>query len=112
MRKFTVTAFAVLYGVLIVSTSAERAGDWAIKEAEALTHHQTVHGYKTLGKSGKPDSHLQQTRLLENGFVVELPKEAAATLAPSQRHTHRLSADFYLSSFARLISSRAPPFLT
>jgi hypothetical protein len=109
MRKFTVTGFTILYAALIVFSSAERAGDWAVKEAESLSHHQDVHGCKTLGKGGKHDSRLGQTRLLESGFVMELPREAVASPIPSQRHASRRPADRYISAFARLIPSRAPP---
>jgi hypothetical protein len=112
MRRLAVTTFAVIYAALIISVSAQRAEEWAVKEAESFSHKQVLHGFKTFGKSGKPDSHVLQTRLLETGFVVELPREAATSPAPSQRHTIRPPADLYVSPFARLISSRAPPSLT
>ena len=112
MRRFAVTAFAIIYAALIVSVSAQRAEIWAVKEAESLNHGQVVHGFKTFGKSGKSDSHVLQTRLLETGFVVELPREAATAPAPSQPHIHRPHADLYISPFARLLPSRAPPSLS
>ena len=111
MRKFTVTAFTIIYAVLIVFTSAERAGEWAVKEAQNLGHHHAAHGDKTLGKAGKSDSHLLQTRLLESGFVMELPREAPGAPVPYQRHTNLPQTDRYISPFAQLISSRASPVL-
>jgi hypothetical protein len=111
MKKFSITAFAVFYAALLVFVSAERAGEWAVKEADTLTHHQIVHGSKSFGKAGKSDSHLLQTRLHESGFVMELPREAGGAPVPYQRHTNLPQADRYISAFSRLISSRAPPVL-
>ena len=112
MRKIAVTTFAVCYAALLVFVSAVRTGEWALKEADSLTqYHHIVHGSKNVGKGGKSDSHLQQTRLLETGFVVELPREAAASPIPIQRLIHLRTTDFYISASTRLIPSRAPPAL-
>ena|SRR5215471_13144448 len=111
LRRVSITAFAVFYAALLIFVSAERAGDWAVKEADSLTHFHIVHGLKSLGKAGKSNSHLLQTRLLESGFVMELPREAPGAPVPYQRHTNLPQTDRYISPFAQLISSRAPPVL-
>lgn len=113
MRKFTITAFAVCYAALLLFVSIERTGEWALKETDNLSHfHQIAHGSKGLSKGSKNDSHLGQTRLVETGFVVEMPREAAASPVPTQRLIHRPITHFYISAVTTLLSSRAPPFLT
>jgi hypothetical protein len=113
MRKFAVTSFAVCYALFLVFVSAERTAEWAVKEADSLVQfHHVDHGSKNVGKGGKSDSHLQQTRLIETGFVVELPREAAASPIPTQRLVHCPTFGLYLSRSTRLIPSRAPPALS
>jgi hypothetical protein len=113
MRKFAVTSFAVCYALFLVFVSAERTGEWAVKEADSFTQfHHVDHSSKNVGKGGRGDSHLLQTRLVETGFVVELPREAAASPIPTQRLVHCPTFDFYISTSTRLISSRAPPVLS
>lgn len=112
MKKYCITAFTLLYTVLLVFGAAERAGQWAVREAKNLAHYEIVHGVKSLGGGGKSDSHVFQTRLLESGFVVEMPREAATSLVPSERHTNRIVTHLYVSRSPTLISSRAPPSLS
>jgi hypothetical protein len=113
MRKFAVTSFAVCYALFLVCASAERTGEWAVKEADSFTQfHHVDHSSKNVGKGGKNDSHLQQTRLIETGFVVELPREAAASPIPTQRLVHCPTFNVYISTSTRLIPTRAPPVLS
>src|SRR5690348_16583670 len=103
MRKFAITSFAVCDELFLVFVSAERTGEWAVKEADSFTqfHHHVDHSSKNVGKGGKSDSHLQQNRLIETGFVVELPREAAASPRPTQRLVHCPTFALYIFASTR-----------
>ncbi len=106
MRKFAVTAFVALYVLLNLQASAERAAEWAAKEAAGLAHHESDHRF---GKPQKTDSHLSQRKLFETEFSVELPQKTDLIL-PSERHNVHPLRDVLTAARHETVSSRAPPF--
>ena len=105
MRKFAVTAFVALYALLNLHASAERAAEWAAKEAAGLAHHESDHRF---GKPQKTDSHLSQRRLFETEFSVELPQKTDLIL-PSERHNVHPLLDAATVAPHETVGSRAPP---
>jgi len=112
MRKFAVTAFAVLYGVLITSASAERFNDWVTREAPGLGLGHSVPGPHSAcsGKAGKPETHPGLKRIIQREFVVESPRETAGVPTCSQGHTLPASSKDHATRTGQPFSSRAPPF--
>jgi hypothetical protein len=106
MRKFAVTAFVALYALLSLHTSAERAAEWAAKEAAGLTHHDSDHRF---GKPQKPDSHLSQRKLFETEFSVELPQKTDLIL-PWVRHIVHPVLGVRTMAPHETAAARAPPF--
>jgi hypothetical protein len=106
MRKFAVTAFVALYALLNLHASAERAAEWAAKEAAGLAHHESDHRF---GKPQKTDSHLSQRKLFETEFSVELPQKTDLIL-PSERHNVHPLLDARIATPHQTVGSRAPPF--
>jgi len=106
MRKFAVTAFVALYALLNLCASAERAAEWAAKEASGFGHHESDHRF---GKPQKTDSHLSQRKLFETEFSVELPQKTDLIL-PSERHSVHPLPDAVTVAPHETVGSRAPPF--
>ena len=112
MKTFAVTAFAVLYGVLMLSTAVIRSNDWLAREAPFFSHPASEHSSSSFAKVGKADTHLPQKKIVEREFAVESPLEQVG-ICP----THTMS-DVPLSSaecstawLGEAASSRPPPFL-
>src|SRR5438094_20370 len=112
MRKFAVTAFAVLYGVLITSASAERFNDWVAREAPGLGHSVPGPHSACSNKTGKSETetHPGLKRIIQREFVVESPREGAAAPTCSRRHTPLASPKDHVTWTGQPFSSRAPPF--
>jgi len=108
MRKFAVTLFAVLYGMFIVSMSAERVSEWA---AQAPTHnHLSPDSHSpSLGKPGKSETPGTK-RILERPFVMESPLECVGMATDSSRHVPLPSFEYQAAWNRPTVSSRAPPF--
>ncbi len=106
MRKFAVTAFAILYGVLITSAAAERFNDWAA----GLGHSVPGPHSACSGKAGKPETHPGLKRIVQREFVVESPREGVEVPTCSQRHTLMASSEDHAAWTGQPFSSRAPPF--
>ena len=105
MRKLAVTALAVFYGVFIISATAERANDWAAK-VSPFRHSAQGHSVPSLERS---DLHLRQTKIVEQGFVVESPREGISLPTRSDRHTALPSYEYHTTWIGQVVSSRAPP---
>jgi len=105
MRKLATGIFAVLYVVLILMGSAERTNVWVTRQAEATSH---SNGFSRTEKS---PNYLYQTRLIENHFVVELPREAADISLSSERYTPLSLYEDHIAPGGQQVSSRAPPAL-
>jgi len=111
MRKYAVTAFAVLYGILILSASVIRSNDWLAREAPALGHQASGHTTSSFAKVDKSDS-LPQKKIVERGFAVESPLEQVG-VCPTSTMSPVLpsSIECPTASLGEAISSRPPPFL-
>jgi hypothetical protein len=107
MRKFAVTTFAVLYGLLILSASAERANEWAARAAPLLAHTAGQHHVPSVVE--KSEAHLWQTKILEPGFVVESPREGVALPTHAEHHTPLSLFEFHSAWTGTPVSPRAPP---
>src|SRR5438128_3658307 len=110
MRKFAVTAFAVLYGLLITSASAERFNDWVTRELPGLGHSVPGSHSACSGKTGKPETHPGLKRIVQREFVVESPREGVEVPICSQRHTLMAFSKDHATWTGQPFSSRAPPF--
>jgi hypothetical protein len=109
MRKFAVTAFAVLYGILVLSVSAERFNEWVAQEAHGRGHFAGQH-FLGLAKPEKPEPRPQYRRIVERAFVVESPRESAVVSVASVRHTPLLYFQYEAAWNGWTVSLRAPPF--
>ena len=112
MKKFAVTTFAVLYGILVLTASLERFNEWIAQEALGLGNFCSGSGqhFLCLTKAEKSETHLQYKKIVERHFVVEAPREAAGIPTDSSRH---LSLPYFQSHAAwddPPVSPRAPPF--
>jgi hypothetical protein len=107
MRKIAVTTFAVLYGMLILYASAERANDWAAREAPLLAH--SAPGQKVPCFSKNSETQIWQTKNIEPGFVVESPRESVAAPTDSGHHTVPSLFEYHSTWTGQLFSPRAPP---
>src|SRR4051794_14255154 len=95
MKKFAITAFAMFYGILILSVSTQRSNEWALREAAVLTHASAAQHHQGFTKTEKSDTHLSQTKLVETECVVELPRNEAAGPALSGRYTQLSSSEYH-----------------
>jgi len=109
MRKFAVTSFALLYGILIVSASAERSNEWAARLAPLLHHSVFGRHLPCFGKMEKSETHQWQTKIVEPGFVVESPREAVAVPTCSGRHPVPSYCDYDATWTGQPFSPRGPP---
>jgi hypothetical protein len=75
MRRFAVTALAVLYGIVILSTSVIRSNEWLAREAPAFGHPASGHSSPSFAKVGKSDTYLPQKKIVERAFAAESPLE-------------------------------------
>src|SRR5262245_26593050 len=105
MRKLAVTALAVFYGLFIISATAERANDWAAK-VSLFRHSGQGHSVPSFEKS---DLHLRQTKILEQGFVVESPREGISLPTRSDRHSPLFHSKYHATWVGQAVPSRAPP---
>jgi len=108
MRRFAVTLFAVLYGMYIVSMSAERVSEWAAQEARH-THSSADHHLPSLGKAEKSETPGNK-RIIERPFVVESPLEWVGMTTDSRRHAPLPRFQYQAAWNRPTVSSRAPPF--
>jgi hypothetical protein len=108
MRKFAVTTFAVLYGILVLSVSAERFNDWVAQEAAG--HRRFVSGQLPgFGKAEKSETYLRYRRIVERAFVVEPPREGAGVSLGSMRHVPTPRFEYQAAWNGPPLSSRGPP---
>ena len=112
MRKYAVTAFAVLYGVVILSTSVIRSNDWLAREAPAFGHQASDHSSPSFATVGKSDTLLPQKKIVERGFAVESPLEQVG-VCPTCTMSNVLPAfvERPTAWLGEAASSRPPPFL-
>jgi len=109
MKKFAVTTFAVLYGILVLTASLERFNEWIAQEALGLNNFASDQHFLCLAKAEKSETRLQYKKIVERLFVFEAPQEAAGIPTDSTRHT---SLPYFQSQAGwddPLVSSRAPP---
>ena len=106
MRKYSVTAFAILYALLIFSATAERSKEAV---AGAPTHSGSGRSDASFCKLRQPETRLTQTKINEPGFVVEISREAVAAPTLSRRHTPVPTFTFRTAWIGPFFSSRAPP---
>src|SRR5262245_36439592 len=111
MRKFAVTAFAVLYGIFVLSLSTERFSDWLAQEASALG----LSGHSASGQHApgfgmtKSETHPRQQKIVEQGFVVESPRERFGVPDSSVRHALQPCSEYQTVWSGQPDCSRAPP---
>src|SRR5262249_19883996 len=111
MRKFAVTTFAILYGILVLTVSFERFNEWVAQESIGLGHF--VSGQQSLhpAKAEKSDSHLlQYKKIVERPFAVEAPREGVGTPTGPMRHVSLPFFESHGAWNAPPVSPRAPPF--
>ena len=110
MRKFAITALAVLYTALILSATVTRTSEWVVQEAALLSHFASGQ-HSSVGTIAKSETQLSQKKIVERQFTVEMPMEVAAVLARSGRRALLLSFDSLAIWSGQPLSSRAPPSL-
>jgi hypothetical protein len=110
MRKFAVTTFAVLYGILVLSVTAERFNDWAAQEAPGHGHSVSGQHFPCFDKTEKSETHLRYKRIIERAFVVESPREGVGASTGSMRHSPLPCFEYQAAWNGTPISPRAPPF--
>src|SRR6185436_5978963 len=76
MRKFAITALAVLYAVLILSVSAKRSNDWAVRQANVLSETSYGSNLPVMSKAVDADTRLRQKKRVETEFVIQAPRDA------------------------------------
>ena len=110
MRKFAITSFALLWGLLVLATSLGRFNEWVAQEAKGFGQFVSGQHFLSVPKAEKSETHLQYKKIVEREFVVESPQEAVGIPTCSMRH---VSLPFFESHAAwngPPVSSRAPPF--
>jgi hypothetical protein len=112
MRKYAVTTFAVLYGLLILSASVIRSNDWLAREAPAFGHQPSSHSLSSVAKVDKSDTQLPQKKIVERGFAVESPLEQVG-VCPTSTTIPVPSSDVERPTawLPEAASSRPPPSL-
>jgi len=109
MRKIAITALAVLYAVLILSVSAKRSNDWAVRQADTLSATTSGSNSPVMSKAVDVDTRLRQKKRVEGEFVVEAPRAAALIPIQSGQYILFSSSRIHSSPSGRRFSSRAPP---
>src|SRR5262245_26456519 len=108
MRRFAVAGFAVLYSLLILSATADRA----IETVTGVPVHSGSNQHDaSSGKLKRAETRLTQTKINEPGFVVELSREAVAVPITSERYAPVSLFEFRSAWVGSSFSSRAPPSL-
>ena len=109
MKKLGITTLAVLYAVLVFSTSAERTYVWATQAAQNLAHPSGDTHSPELQRATQSDAYISQKKIVETEFVVELPREAVLFQNHFDRYIPGSSFEYRTSQNGRPSSSRSPP---
>jgi len=111
MRRFSISGFALLYVVLIVSATGARSSEWVVREFGTLAHPSS--GQHSLGveKLDTSDTRLSQTKIFETGFVIESPLEGLAALTHSESYIPLPPFVHRTTWSGQAFASRAPPSL-
>jgi hypothetical protein len=110
MRKFAIIAFAVLYPILVLSVSAKRSNDWAVRQADVFFAKSTSGSSSpVMSKAVESDTNLPQKKRVEAEYVIEAPQETV--FIPIQTGQSVFLPDLHLRSAlsSPRVSSRAPP---
>jgi hypothetical protein len=111
MRRTVVTAFAVLYAVMVLGISVNRTAAWAESKAS-----QTKSEQGTTASADKPgpysSTHSGKKRIPQNSFVVESPLIASGIILKSSERVIVSAEGRLYSPYASNIPSRAPPSLS
>ena len=109
MRKFAITALAVLYAVLIMSVSAKRSNDWVVRQADVFSKSADGSNSPVMSKAVDVDARLRQKKRVEGEFVVEAPRNAVLIPIQSGPYLSFSSFSIHSSPKDQRFSSRAPP---
>jgi hypothetical protein len=109
MRKIAITALAVLYAVLILSVSAKRSNDWAVRQADVLAKSTYGSDSPVMSKAVDADSRLRQKKRVEGEFVIEAPRDAVLIPIQSGQYIPFSSFRVHSSASGQHFLSRAPP---
>ena len=109
MRKFALTAFAILYGILVVSVSVERFTEWIAQEASGHTHFVAGQQGPSIGKEEKSQTYDRYRRIIERPFVVESPRESMEVSTSWVRHVPLPCFQYEAAWNGWTVSPRAPP---
>jgi len=101
MKKFVVTTFAILYGLLTVSLSAQRS----------FSHHPLSHNSHHFGKAERTDLLLYEKKLVEKELVADSPEVVEIHPLQSGWHIALVAYEYQPTPPNRPSLSRAPPFL-
>src|SRR5262245_4136328 len=110
MRKFALTAFAILYGVLVVSISTERFNEWAAQEAPGHSHFVAGQQLPSIGKAEKSQTYDRYRRIVERPFVIESPLECIDVSVVPVVHTPPPCFENQTAWTGWTVSLRSPPF--
>jgi len=110
MRKFALTAFAILYGVLVVSVSVERFNEWATQEAPGHGHFAADQQFPSIGKAENSQTYDRYRRIVERPFVIESPRECIDISVVSVRNTPPPCFEYQAGWNGWTVSLRSPPF--
>jgi len=106
IKRLAVTSFAVIYLALIILGSVERTALWSANQTpkhSSSTHRLSFPGVRT------QSLHDSQTRILEDGFVVEGPQPAASVDLPETRSSNFNRLGVLIVTPVRRNLSRPPP---
>ena len=109
MRKIGITALAALYTILILTITVTRTSAWVSQCSETLEHSSGADGSPRIIHPDKADPLPSQKKLVESGFAVELPQEAALGPIPSSRSILLSISEYRSNPGGQQASSRAPP---
>ena len=108
-RRFAVTSFAVLYGILVLTASLERINEWIAQEAVGLRFVSSQH-FLPIAKAEKSEKYLQYKKIVERPFAFEAPREAVGIIPTgSMRHIALPSFESHACWNGQRVSLRAPP---
>jgi hypothetical protein len=109
MRKFALTAFAILYGVMVVSVSVERFTEWVAQEASGHAHFVAGQQGPSIGKAEKSQTYDRYRRIIERPFVVESPRDSMEVSTGWVRHLPLPCFQYEAAWNGWTVSLRAPP---
>ena len=109
MKKFAVTTFAVLYGILVLTASLERFNEWIAQEAMGFGNFTSGQHFLYFTKAEKSETHLRYKKIVERHFVVGAPREAAGIPTDSTRQTSFPYFQSHAGWNDPPVSPRAPP---